>query len=240
MQSLLFIVECWCKKWRLEVNLTKTNIMHIRSKRKMQSNFVFFFDKNTVPYCVSYKYLGANINEFLDYSFTAGCQADSAGRALGSIITKMIKNKGFPFSVYTILYDACVTSISDYAGEITGHTQYNQSVQLQLRAIRAFLGLPKNSCNVGVLSEVDWLLPEYRTRLKMIRQYNRMLSMDGDRLTKKVFLWDRRLNTENIISSWSNEVKNIFYSSGLHAFFDKNTTFPVKITINTIKERFRV
>ena len=37
MQSLLFMVECWCKKWRLEVNLTKTNIMHFRPKRKAQS-----------------------------------------------------------------------------------------------------------------------------------------------------------------------------------------------------------
>ena len=36
LQSLIFIVECWCKKWRLEVNLTKTNIMHIRNKRKQQ------------------------------------------------------------------------------------------------------------------------------------------------------------------------------------------------------------
>ena len=52
-----------------------------------------------------------------------------------------------------------------------GFTQFERSVQLQARAIRAYLGLPKNSCRVGVLSEVDWLLPEYRTRLKIIRQY---------------------------------------------------------------------
>ena len=97
MQSLLFMVECWCKKWRLEVNLMKTNIMHFRSKRKNQSRFMFLFDKQTVHYCTSYRYLGANLNEFLDFSFTARCQADSAGRALGSIITKMIKNQGLPF-----------------------------------------------------------------------------------------------------------------------------------------------
>ena len=174
MQSLLYMVECWCKKWRLEVNLTKTNIMHIRTKRKKQSNFMFLFDKQAVQYCSSYKYLGACINEYLEFSFTAGCLADSAGRALGAIITKMIKNQGFPFNVYSILYDSCITSISDYAGEVTGYTQYGKSVQLQSRAIRAFLGLPKNSCSIGVLSEVDWLLPEYRTRLRMVRQYNRM------------------------------------------------------------------
>ena len=34
LQFLLLIVENWCKKWRLEVNLSKTNILHIRSKRK--------------------------------------------------------------------------------------------------------------------------------------------------------------------------------------------------------------
>ena len=130
LQFLLSIVESWCKKWRLEVNLSKTNIMHIRSKRKLQSKFVFLFDKQPVPYCANYNYLGATLNEFLDYNFTAGRLADSAGRALGAIITKMIKNKGFPFNVYTILYEACVTSISDYAGEVTGHTQYSQSVQL--------------------------------------------------------------------------------------------------------------
>ena len=120
LQSLLFIVECWCKKWRLEINLTKTNIMHIRSNRKQQSKYTFIFDMQPVPYCTSYKYLGANINEFLDFNFTAECLADSAGRALSSIITKMIKNGGF--NVYTLLYEACVTSISDYGSEITGYT----------------------------------------------------------------------------------------------------------------------
>ena len=238
MQSLLYMVECWCKKWRLEVNLTKTNIMHIRTKRKKQSNFMFLFDKQAVQYCSSYKYLGACINEYLEFSFTAGCLADSAGRALGAIITKMIKNQGFPFNVYSILYDSCITSISDYAGEVTGYTQYGKSVQLQSRAIRAFLGLPKNSCSIGVLSEVDWLLPEYRTRLRMVRQYNRMLKMDNGRLTKKVYLWDRSLNNENIIFSWSNEVKAIFYSCGLNGIFDSNTSFQLKVVVDTIKDKY--
>ena len=38
---------------------------------------------------------------------------------------------------------------------------------------------------MAVLSEVDWLLPEYRTRLNMVRQYNRVLKMDDGQLTKK-------------------------------------------------------
>ena len=240
LQDLLFIVEGWCKKWRLEINLTKTNIMHIRSNRKQQSKFMFIFDMQPVPYCTVYKYLGANINEFLDYNFTATCLAESAGRALSSVITKMIKNGGFPFNVYTVLYDACVTSISDYASEITGYTQYQPTLDLHTRAIRAFLGLPKNSCNVGVLSEVDWLLPEYRTQLKMIRQYNRMLSMDNSRLTKRVYLWDKSLNEENIISSWSREVESVFSSCDLNSVYNTGRPFPIKCILEKMKVKFKI
>ena len=50
MQSLLEIVEVWCKNWRLEVNLSKTNILHVRPKRKAQSKFMFLFNCRPVPY----------------------------------------------------------------------------------------------------------------------------------------------------------------------------------------------
>ena len=239
LQNLLSLVELWCKKWRLEVNLTKTNIMHIRSKRKQQSKFMFLFDMNPVPYCTDYKYLGANLNEFLDYNFTASCLADAAGRALSSIITKMIKNGGFPYNVYSVLYETCVTSISDYAAEVTGYSQYQPTLDLHTRAIRAFLGLPKNSCSVGVLSEVDWLLPEYRTQLKMIRQYSRMVSMDNSRITKKIYLWDRSLNEANILS-WNREVKSVFYSCDLNSVYDSGRPFELKNTLQKIKEKFKI
>ena len=115
-------------------------------------------------------------------------------------------NGGFHYKVYYMLHDACVTRIADYSAPVTGYLQYDSSLQLHLRAIRAYLGVPRNACNPGVLSEVDLLLPRYRTNIAMIRQYHRMLSMDDTRLTKQIFLWDRDLNRRNIVTSWSVEV----------------------------------
>ena len=83
MQSLLLIVQNWCQKWRLEVNLEKTNILHVRNKRNSQSRFVFLFNCRPVPYCQAYKHLNCTINEFLDYSFTVNTLlVESANRAL--------------------------------------------------------------------------------------------------------------------------------------------------------------
>ena len=174
LQFLLLLVENWCIKWRLEVNLTKTNIMHIRGIRKTQSMFMFLFDKNPVPYCSSYKYLGCSIDEFLDFEFTVNQLADSAGRALGSIVTKMIKNGGFPFSVFTTLYQACVCSIADYGGEVFGYNSFDSALKIHLRAARAFLGLAKTTPIPGIISEFNLLLPQYRNHIKMFRQYHRI------------------------------------------------------------------
>ena len=120
LQFLLFIVEKWCSKWRLEVNLSKTNVMHVRGKRDRQSIFMFIFNKRLVSYCNSYKYLGVTLDEFLDYNFTADTQAESAGRALGSLIAKAIKCGGLPYKIYSMLFECCCTSVSDYGAEIWG------------------------------------------------------------------------------------------------------------------------
>ena len=239
LQSMLEIVENWCRKWRLEINLNKTNVMHVRKKRKPQSRFCFLLNLQPVSYCQSYKYLGVYINEFLDFNFSVSKQVDSAGRALGSIITKMIKNEGLPFNVYSLLYEACVCSISDYSAAVTGFGSNDLLEKLHLRALRAFLGVPKNTCNAAITSEFNLLVPKYRTKISMIRFYHRLMKMEDDRLTKRIYMWDRSLNESDLISSWPNEVKNIFSEAGLSSTYDTNLSFNKSDIIAIITNYFR-
>ena len=106
LQLLLKIVNVWCSKWRLEVNLLKTNVMHVRKNHCQRSKFTFIFENKKVEYCDEYKYLGVTINENLNFEKTTAILCESAGRALGGIVTKMIKNGGFPLKVYKTLYDS--------------------------------------------------------------------------------------------------------------------------------------
>jgi hypothetical protein len=234
LQFLLFLVETWCKNWRLEVNLTKTNIMHIRGKRKQQSKFMFLFDRRPVPYCTTYKYLGCSINEHLNYEHTVDLLADSAGRALSSIITKMIKNGGFPYNVFCTLYQACVCSIADYGGEVFGFDQYDSAQKIHLRAARSFLGVNKTTPIVGIISEFNLLLPQYRTQLKMVRQYHRVLKCSENNMSKKVFVWDKKLNDENQIQSWYSEVRTIFTENAMQDIFESGNLFILKQIIEKL------
>ena len=124
LQDMLSIVDLWCKKWRLDVNLTKTNVMHVRKKHIQKSRFVFILGNKIVNYCSSYRYLGNTLNEYLNFEFTTQIQAENAGRALGMLQTKMIKNGGFPLKVFDFLYAATVCAVSDYGSEVWGGREY--------------------------------------------------------------------------------------------------------------------
>ena len=99
LQALLNAVNSWCSKWRLEVNLLKTNVMHVRKFNSKRSEYAFKFEGEKVAYCDKYKYLGITINETLNFEQSVNDLCESGGRALANVITKMIKNGGFPLNV---------------------------------------------------------------------------------------------------------------------------------------------
>ena len=139
-----------------------------------------------------------------------------------------------------MLYNACVTSIADYSGAVTGFDKYDSAMKIHLRAIRAFLGVPKNVCSVGLLSEVDLLLPQYRTNICMIRQYHRMQCLDDSKLAKKIFVWDRALNENNIVKTWSTEVKSIFEQTNKLAVYAANNVFCLRSVVGDMTSSLKI
>ena len=234
LQSLLSIVNVWCAKWRLEVNLLKTKVMHIRKKQCRRSGFNFVFEGGNVEFCENYKYLGITINEHLSYEKARNDLAESASRALSGIITKMIKNGGFPFNVYTVLYESCVCSITDYGSEVLGFSEYQATERVHNKAARAYLGVTRSTPIPGIRVEMGWLEPRSRTQARMIRMLHRLVCMHPARLTKKIFLWDQKLTETSGISTWGREVKDILTRNNLQGVFNENI-FDVKATIEMLK-----
>jgi len=89
LQSMLDYIHTWCRKWRLKINRMKSNAMHFRNKRKRRSDFVFYLGDESLEYACSYRYLGVMLNEHLDYDIIAETLVQSAGRALGGVISKI-------------------------------------------------------------------------------------------------------------------------------------------------------
>ena len=147
----------------------------------------------------------------------------------------MIKNKGFPFSIFSILYQSCVCSISQYEGEVFGFDEFDSTFKLHLRAARAFLGLPKNVTSYGLVSELDWLLPHFQTRIKMVQYYSRIMCTPSTRLLYKVFMWGRNLNISGEVTTWTSEIKSRLNEYNMGYIFNQQQIFSEKQTILRIK-----
>ena len=96
------------------------------------------------------------------------------------------------------------------------------------------MGLPKQAAIAGLLSEINWIEPRSRTQLQVIRYFHKLTKMDNQRLTKKVYLWDRKLNDSGRLKTWSWEVKDILDRNGMIQIYTQST-FPLDNVSKALK-----
>ena len=162
-----------------------------------------------------YRYLGVIFHEKMDFNIAAEVLGKSGGRALGEMISKIHNYKDVGFNTYEKLFHSCVVPILDYCSGVWGFKTYHSIEIVQNCALRYFLGLHRYAPAITLNSEVGWLAPTQRRWICMLKRWNRVIQMDDDRLTKKVFLWSYRNN-----STWCSQVKEILYKLDLCSYFD--------------------
>ena len=206
LQSLLNCVYDWCYKWRLMVNIDKTNVVHFRKVRTLRTNFEFKYGEKNLDIINQYKYLGIILDEHLTFNATAAALAGGAGRALGSVITKFSHLKNIGYETYTKMFETSVVPILDYSSGVWGFKLFPDCDKIQNRAIRYYLGVHPKAPLLAITGDMGWMNSQVRRHINMIRLWNRLIKMEDSRLTKKVFLWDHALCKNN----WSEEILKIF------------------------------
>ena len=145
---------------------------------------------------------------------------DPDSRALGSVIAKHIKNKGFPLKIYKLLWESCVLSIGLYGAEVWGFQPKKSSDKLFHRAIRTYLGLGLTAPLAAAKAELLWLQPTSHVHLKMVNLFNKIRQLPEERLTRKVLDWELNLtNRHPTMKTWSSEIRNILSNNYLEIYF---------------------
>ena len=232
LQKMLVTSEQWCNKFRLEVNIDKTKIMHFRPKKKNASNWNFKFNGASLETVKKYKYLGIIFTEHLDFNTAAEVLAGGAGRALSGIISKFRNLKNVGFKTFQKLFFSNVVPVMDYASGIWGNACSSHADKIQNRAIRYYLGVHSKTALLGLEGDVGWNTSKIRHNISMVRFWNRMLLMDENRLTKKVFNWDL-----NKAHGWSSILKELFEYLDLPHFQEKSTCDLRLVETKLIKRR---
>ena len=206
LQKLLDKLYEWCIKWHLEINESKSKIMHFRKKKKKCSKFEFNIGDLKLDYTQMYRYLGITLDENLSFNVACRELSEAGGRAFGSIVAKFKQFKHLPYKCFTKLFETGVEPICTYASGVWGFDKFQLGQKLQLRAMRYFLGVHKYTPTLAITADLAWLDMKYKHYLNILRFYNRLLTMDTDRLTRQSFEADL---SENISTNWTGRVKEI-------------------------------
>ena len=204
LQIMLNIVSDWCCKWKLEVNEEKTQIVHFRKKSIERSNAIFCLGSIELTYTAQYKYLGLMLDEHGLFDGAVKLLAQSAGRALGSVINKVKHCGNLGIATFKKLYEAGVCPVADYGAGVWGFRDRVACNNVHYRAIRYFLGVHRFAATLAISGDLGWEPPLIRHRCQMARLWNRFLKMPAHRITKRTFLWDIAHNCP-----WANEMKTI-------------------------------
>ena len=213
LQKLLNELNKWCQKWRIKINDQKSKVVHFRKSRVKETEIDFILNNVNLEKMSSYKYLGVIFDENLKYEKCIKSLADSASRALGAIINKFKCLKNVGFNTFEKLYDCGVIPITEYGGCVWGFRKKCEIDLIQNRAMRFFLGIHKFAPVDGMLGDIGWHKP-YVSRYKCIfRFWNRMIAMDNDRLTKKVFNANYDLCNNNWSSNFELLLNDLNYGN---------------------------
>ena len=200
LQRLINIVHKWCSIWRLEVNLSKTKIVHYRGSRRKQTEYKFQWADRQIDIVKGYKYLGVYLDEHLNFNVHCENIYKSAGRALGKILSKFSYFKNVGYKTFRKIFESNVESILSYSVSTLASKEYDFE-RVQSRAARYFLGVHPKTPIPALMGELGWTSFKYKRWISMCRTWNRFVKMEDGRINKQIFLKDYHSDIETWCSS---------------------------------------
>lgn len=218
LQLMLDELYNWCSQWRLKVNETKTKVVHFRKPNIPMTEHDFEYGENVLEKVACYKYLGIILDENLKYDLCSSTLADSGGRALGAIISKFKALKNVGFRTFETMYNSGVKPVLEYGSGVWGHITGTCIDNVQNRAMRYYLGVHKFSPNLALSGDMGWLTPKLSRYICRVRLWNRLVAMEENRLTKKIFEWDYGIGKRN----WCRQMKSLFEELQVDVYRNKD------------------
>ncbi|CAC5394459.1 unnamed protein product [Mytilus coruscus] len=202
LQKMLDVVSDWCIQWKLDVNPSKSNVVHFRNPSIDRSNFNFTCSRQNITYAISYKYLGMWLDEHLTFDKAVRELSKSASRALGALYGKFISAGGMTHSVYSKLYFTMVEPVLFYSSGIWGTKVHSVINSIQNKAAKCFMSVGRYTANTAIRGDMGWTSCFTKQRTACIRLLSRILRSDDTRLTRKITEW-----TKNRRKGWYVKVK---------------------------------
>ena len=219
LQNRINILEEYCVKWGLDLNLSKTKVLIFNKQGDTIRKDKFFYNKKEIDITEQYTYLG--------FIFVP---SGKKHKGIENLINKawkswfatqklLQKSNEKTINVYIKLFETVVKPIALYACESWGdHYKKNRNFQkiekLQTSIFKQILGVPKTTNNMKVLAEMEKFPLKINIEIQMFKYLQRFPFLKDNSYLSKAFKEQLKVE-KNDKTSWITNLGNILDSYGL-------------------------
>ena len=215
LQRMLDIVTEYSRKWRFGLNTKKGKSEVMVFGREGKGRAEFWLAGQKLGRTESYKYLGVEIRERLDFKRYKSKILREARKRIAMITGMGVREGVLPVRDAVSAWKALARPVVEYAAAVWGGVKWNEGEVLQREMGRRILRCSTLMTNEVILGELGWTTLKGRRDWIRLRYWKRMVMMKGRRLVRRVYEEGRKQQSEGRKSEWCDYTKNLLEELGL-------------------------
>jgi hypothetical protein len=237
VQKVLNTLAEFCKKWGLQVNMSKTNSMVFRKGGIVKRNEVFYFDGTKLDNVSYYKYLGVIISTRLSWSPAQTTLSLQASKAM-NLINQVNYRLEYSYKTACTIFDKCVLPVLSYGSEIWGTDVHKSSENVHIKFLKMLLGVGSRTPTPAVLGECGRDRIYVSCLIKCIKYWLKLLSLPPESLLKSsyMFLYNQCLAGK---TNWASKVRDLLCQYGFGWIWENQSVPDVEAFLKIFSERVR-
>lgn len=155
LQAQLDLLAQYCQKWKLTVNVKKTQVVVFASRRNRIATDTFTYMGAALERVSEFRYLGVVLNESCRFAGTFGGILESGKRAMYACMARVTRLGPCSAALKVMLFNAYVRPVLLYCLEVMplSPSQARKLDDIQVRYVRWCFDLPSDSPRADTLAE---------------------------------------------------------------------------------------
>ena len=235
LQTSLNCLHDYCKKWCLNVNISKTKII-IFSRGKIKKYPTFTYGSEVVEVVDDYVYLGVVFNYNGSFKKAIDKQVIQAKKATFSLLqrAKVLK---LPIDITLELFNVCVVPILLYGSEIWGYENLNAVDIFHRNFLRMILNSHQFTPKCMLYGESNSKSMSTLVNIRMLNFWNKLSYENSNKFSSTLCEFIKKEFSPDIKHSfkWFSKIKDVFENIDLH--FPANMIDTTSVETKAYKEK---
>lgn len=155
LQNMIDKLELYCKRWSLEVNISKSEIMVFRNGGKLSKYEKWTYKGREIKICNEFKYLGVVFTPKMKFHKHVQNRNNEAKNAINSIWKQFMERNDINMNNKWKVFLAVCRSIQTYAAQVWGYSYFEEVNTLQRYLLKRILRVPSFTPNYVLMLETD-------------------------------------------------------------------------------------